>query len=221
MIPFKEIYDLSQPVYDKCPGWPTHEMPDVTYEDIYHKDQVNTEIITLNTHTGTHLDAPFHFDPSGRTIYQLPVEWFQGNAILVDLRGQLGLAEGITVAHLAPYADKIAPGDIVLLCTGWGPKRGFTDEWYKDWPYLTGEGAQWLKDKGVKGVGTDGMSMGGWYEGTGRPCHEILLPAEIWILEEILIPDALMEHENCYLMAFPIKWQGFSGAPARAVAMVL
>ena len=81
-------------------------------------------------------------------------------------------------------------------------------------------GRQWLRDKGIKGVGIDAMSMGGWYEGTGRPCHEALLSAGIWILEEIRIPDELTERGGCYLMTFPLKLQGFSGAPARAVAAV-
>lgn len=69
-------------------------------------------------------------------------------------------------------------------------------------------------------MGIDAMSMGGWYEGTGRPCHEALLSAGIWILEEIRIPDELTERGECYLMTFPLKLQGFSGAPARAVAAV-
>ena len=58
MTQFKKFYDLSQPVYDHCPGWPTYEPTVVRYEATYEKDRFNAEQIRLNSHTGTHLDAP-------------------------------------------------------------------------------------------------------------------------------------------------------------------
>ena len=220
MTQFQKFYDLSQPVYDHCPGWPTYEPTVVRYEACYEKDRFNAEQIRLNSHTGTHLDAPFHFFPDGQTIDQLDVSLFQGDAVIVDLRGNIQAKQGIDVSHLEPYADKIRPGSIVLFDTGWNEKRSFDKEYMYDWPYLTGDGAEWLKAKGIKGVGIDTLSMGGWYEGTGRPCHETLLSGGIWILEEISIPDELAKLGACYLMAFPIKLKGFSGGPARAVAAV-
>ena len=220
MTQFTKFYDLSQPVYDHCPGWPTYEPTTVRYEACYEKDRFNAEQIRLNSHTGTHLDAPFHFFPEGITIDRMDVSLFQGDAVIVDLRGRIVPKEGIQAAAFEPYADRIQSGTIVLLATGWGPKRSFDQEYMYDWPYLTGEAAEWLKAKGIKGVGIDAMSMGGWYDGTGRPCHEALLSAGIWILEELVFPDELVERGECYLPAYPIKLQGFSGAPARAVAAV-
>ena len=61
----KKFYDLSQPVFHNCPGWPTYKMTDVTYEANYTNDLFNAERIDLNVHTGTHVDAPFHFFPGG------------------------------------------------------------------------------------------------------------------------------------------------------------
>lgn len=220
MAEFKKFYDLSQPVFDHCPGWPTYEPTTVRYEACYEKDRFNAEQIRLNSHTGTHLDAPFHFYPDGTTIDQMDVSLFQGNAVIVDLRNIIHAKEGIEVSHLEPYMDRIQKDSIVLFATGWGPKRSMEHEYMYDWPYLTGPAAEWLKEKGIKGVGIDAMSMGGWYDGTGRPCHEVLLSAGIWILEELHIPDELTEIGNCYLMAYPIKLKGFSGAPTRAVAAV-
>lgn len=220
MTQFKTFYDLSQPVYDHCPGWPTYEPTIVRYEATYEQDRFNAEQIRLNSHTGTHLDAPFHFFPQGQTIDQLDVSLFQGEAVIVDLRGIIQTKQGITASHLEPYKDQIHEGSIVLFDTGWNEKRSFDKEYMNDWPYLTGEGAEWLKARKIKGVGIDTLSMGGWYEGTGRPCHEVLLSGGIWILEEISIPDELAKLGSCYLMAFPIKLKGFSGGPARAVAAV-
>ena len=220
MTSFKKFYDLSQPVFDHCPGWPTYEPTLVQYEARYEKDRFNAEQIRLNSHTGTHLDAPFHFFPDGITVDQIDVSTFQGEAVIVDVSKAIQPRQGIEIFHLKPYSSAIHPGSIIILHTGWGPKRSMDEIYQHDWPYLTGESAKWLREKGIKGIAIDAMSMGGWYEGTGRPCHEELLSHGIWILEELLIPEELVSIGSCYLMAFPIKLQGFSGAPVRAVAAV-
>lgn len=217
---YSKFYDLSQPLFHNCPAWPTYKMTGVEMEAVYANDGFNAERIYMNSHTGTHLDAPYHFYPYGKTIDQIPVERFQGEAVLVDLRGKITGKEGIRPEHLESYASLIKEDSIVLLNTGWAPKRSFSNEYYHDWPYVTAEAAEWLKARKVKGVGIDGLSVGGWYEGTGRPCHEILLAEEIWLLEEVDFPEELMENQTCYLMAFPLKCQGFSGAPVRVVAAV-
>ena len=220
MIKFSKIFDMSQPIFHNCPGWPTYDMTNVQYEALCPRDGFTAEKITFNSHTGTHLDAPFHFFPDGKTIDQMPIDAFQGEAIIVDVSKQIKAKDGITIEMLIPYAELIVEGSIVIINTGWSNKRSFSQEYFHDWPYLTREGAIWLRDKKIKGVGIDGMSMGGWYEGTGRPCHEVLLPEEIWLLEELFIPEELLNYKKCYLMAFPLKLQGFGGAPCRAVAMV-
>ena len=217
---FKEFFDLSQPIFHNCPAWPTYQMTTVEMEAVCANDGFTAERVSLNSHTATHLDAPYHFFPEGKTIDEIPVERFQGEAVLVDLRGIISGKEGITSKHLSRYSDLIKKDSIVLINTGWFEKRSYSPEYYHDWPYLTGEAAEWLVKRGIKGVGIDGLSMGGWYEGTGRPCHEVLLSNEIWILEELYFPERLMEEKTCYLTAFPMKLKGFSGAPARAVAAI-
>ena len=216
----QKFYDLSQPVFANCPCWISHEMVDVKLVENHpaHGDVV--ERFAMDFHTGTHLDAPYHFCPEGQTIDQIPVENFQGHAVIADLRGQLGPAEPILARHLEPYADRVKEGDILMICTGWGQKRALTKEYCHDWPYISEEAAQWMTAKKLKGVSTDGLSVGGWYEGTGRPAHVELLSHGVWALEETILPDELVEVGECHLFAFPVKFQGFSGAPARAVAVV-
>src|SRR5665647_1613642 len=125
----RKIIDLSQPIYHNCPGWPTYEMVNVRYEALYPKDGFTAERLSMNVHTATHLDVPFHFYPEGKTIEQFPIEQFQGEAVPIDLFG-IAADTGIGLEHLEPYKDKVHPGDIVLLCTGWGQKRGYTKEYY-------------------------------------------------------------------------------------------
>ena len=217
----KHFFDMSQPVYHNCPGWPTYKMTTVTYEAIYTNDLFTAERIDMNAHTGTHVDAPFHFFPYGETVDEIEVEKWQGDAVLVDLRGKVEAKQGIMPSDVGKYDELIQKDTIVLFNTGWGRKRKNWDKEYgNDWPFITGELAAYLVEKQVRGCGIDTLSAGGWYEGTGRPCHEELLSHGVWILEELLFADELMKHEECYLTAYPIKLAGFSGAPVRAVAVV-
>lgn len=214
-----KIFDLSQPIYNACPGWPTYQETSVTHETVVGIHGYTSEILKLNTHTATHLDAPFHFFADKKTIDQIPLEAFVGKAILINLTG-VPACHPIGISELEPYQDKITRGSIVLLCTGWHKKRGYSKEYYNDWPYLSGEGASWLLEQGVRGVGIDGMSMGGWYEGTGRPCHEILLANDVWLLEELDFPEEVLKYEEAELHAVPLKLSGCGGSPCRAYVIV-
>ena len=214
-----KIFDLSQSLYSSCPGWPTYKETLITHETVVGIHGYTSEIIKMNTHTGTHLDAPFHFFADMNTIDQIPLEKFVGKAVIVNLTG-VEACHAIGSADLEPYADLIGKDSIVLLCTGWYKKRGYSKEYYNDWPYLSGEGAEWLLKKGVKGVGIDGMSMGGWYEGTGRPCHEILLSNNVWLLEEVNFPEEVLKYREVELHAVPLKLTGCGGSPCRAYAIV-
>ena len=213
------FYDLSQPIFPSCPGWPAYPGTVLERSHTIAKDGFNAERLDLITHTGTHLDVPFHFFADGKRLEQVPVDSFQGPAVALDLRG-LKPSQGIGAAELAPFAERIQPGDIVLLRTGWDEKRSLEPVYLYEWPYLTGEGARWLVDRRVRAVGIDGLSVGGWAPGTGRPAHEALLGAGVWILEEVRFPEEVIAAGRFHLFAFPILLEGCGGSLVRAVAMV-
>jgi kynurenine formamidase len=213
-----KLYDLSQPIYHNCPGWPEYA-PTVVSRDYYiTRNGFNAETVTLNTHTGTHIDVPYHFLQDGRTVDDLPLDAFAGEAVFLDFRHKAADTP-IDGSDLTPFANKIEEGDIVILNTGWGKKRASSREYLYEWPYLSGSGAEILLKKKVKGVGIDTLSLGGWGSpDKGRPCHEILLGAGLFIVEELAIPDDLMDDRRLWFSAFPILLSGCGGAPARAVA---
>jgi arylformamidase len=213
------LIDLSQPLFDGCPGWATYPPMVLEPHCTVASDGFNAERVAVINHTGTHLDVPYHFFDDGKRIEDVPIDRFQGQATILDLRF-LQPDQGIDVAELEPFAERIQPDDIVVLCTGWGDKRGPDPVFMYHWPYLTGAGARWLVERQIRAVAIDALSIGGWADGTGRPPHEVLLGAERWILEDIRIPDELLSRGRCYLFAFPILLQGCGGAFVRAVAQV-
>jgi kynurenine formamidase len=91
----------------------------------------------------------FTFD-DGKTIDEIPLETYVGPATILDLREKLP-GSSIQRADIAPFADRIEPGDIILLNTGGGRRRANNKEFLTEYVYLDGEAAQFLVDHGSKG----------------------------------------------------------------------
>lgn len=215
------MWDLSQPVAHDGPAWAEDDPPVVSRNYRYAAEGFNAETLTVNTHTGTHVDVPFHFDDAGATIDQVPLEAFAAPAVFIDLRSRVRAAEVIGRDQLEPLPELLQAGDMAVLVTGWGERRAVTDEYLKGWPYLDGAGAQLLVDHGISAVGIDALSVGGWGgPEKGQPSHNALLGAGKMIIEELRIPEELVGR-RCFLTAFPVLLQGCGGAWARAVAWEL
>lgn len=215
------IWDLSQPVAHGGPAWPEYEPPSVIRDYRRQVEGFNAETLRLNTHTGTHVDVPFHFDDGGPAIEEMPLSAFAAPAVFLDLRDRVTAGEAIEAAELGDSVEQLEQGDFAVLVTGWGQRRGVTEEYMKRWPYLGGEGARVLLDRGVCGVGIDALSIGGWGgPEKGEPSHVALLSAGKVIVEELRVPDELAGR-RCFLTAFPVLLEGCGGAWTRAVAFEL
>lgn len=217
----ERIWDLSQPVAHDGPAWAEYDPPVLTRNYRRAAEGFNAETLRLNTHTGTHVDVPFHFDDAGRTIEQMPLSAFAAPALFVDLRDRVRPACPIGAAELEGVLDDLQEGDFAVLTTGWGARRAVSEEYLKRWPYLGGEGARLLLERGVAGVGIDALSIGGWGgPEQGEPSHVALLGAGKVIVEELNVPDELVGR-RCFFSAFPVLLEGCGGAWTRAVAWEL
>jgi kynurenine formamidase len=177
---------------------------------------VNKEIVEITTHTGTHVDAPFHFFEDGRTIDEVPLESYVGPAVVLDLR-EKEAGSAIERQDLERSAGELAAGDIALLNTGGGYRRANTKAFLTEYVYLSGGGAQYLIDRGVKGVGIDAVSMGGYNDpNKSDPPHRILLGSGAFIVEELYFPEEVMDGRKRLFVAAPVKLRGCSGAWTRA-----
>jgi kynurenine formamidase len=212
--------DLSQPVYADCPNCPVH--PPVRSDIIadHAKSGWLVENLTLTAHTGSHLDAPLHKFAGTKSIDQLPLERFTGLAVMADMR-DCRPDQPFTSSMLGRKLRLELEDRIVIIATGWGQKRAKTDEWLKYLPYLSPDGAEWLVEQKIRGVATDTYSIGGAREQQNNLTHEILLRAEIWILEDIRLPDELFSLAQPFeLWCLPINLRGFSGSFCRPVVVV-
>jgi kynurenine formamidase len=215
-----KLIDLSQPIYDGSPNCPVH--PPVRSEILrdHPTHGWRVELLTLSNHTGSHVDAPLHKIAGGASLDDIPLERFVGLARIVDLRG-IGPATAIASQLLGKNLPATIKGEIVLLATGWGDKRAKTDEWLYRSPYLDPDGAAWLVERGVLGVGIDHYSIGGISDPVNPRTHTILLEAGVWIVEELRFPpEAFAVKQPFTFMALPVNLKGHTGAFCRPVILL-
>jgi kynurenine formamidase len=196
------------------------------------------EEVRAITHTGTHVDAPYHYGPvsegkPARTIDEVPLEWCFAPGVVLDVRHK-GAGEEITVADLEAALERIdyrlEPRDIVLLETG-ADKRLDSRDYFAQ-PGLGREGVLWLVEAGVKVIGIDAYtldrpfaSMVADYQRTGDgrhiwPAHFAGITREYCQIEKLANLDQLPRPHGFYLSCLPIRIAAASAAWCRAVALV-
>ncbi|MCD9023066.1 cyclase family protein [Cohnella silvisoli] len=208
------IVDLSVDIYHGAPNFAWDPKCAVIVHNTTDTIGYNMTQISMSTHQGTHLDAPFHFLDDGKTVDQLDLHKCVGKAILVDLTYKKP-KEAIEVEDFAPYEDKITEGSKVIYRTDWF-KQLPARHYFTDFPYMTIELAEWLADRKV---GLIGMDVPTPNPTDYDPVHKILLGAEIVIVEGLANLGDIAS-DDFYFAAAPLKIIGRDGAPIRAFAMV-
>lgn len=160
--------------------------------------------ITMDMHTGTHLDAPLHMIDGGKNIDTIPLEKFIRNCKVIDFTE---IEEKITKDNLVQ--KDIQKDDFIILKT----KNSYIDKFDDDFAFLDKSGAKYLKEIGIQGIGIDALGIE-----RNQPEHEthkILLGAEIIILEGLRLKE--VEEGEYFLYAPPLKINEVEAAPTRAV----
>lgn len=220
------LIDLSQPVTDNGPNCPAHPPVRVNIAADHPADGWRLETLSMATHTGSHVDAPFHKMAEGKRLGALPLETFVGPAYIADLRG-IEASTPITPEMLSlalpgssESADTLRDA-IVLLATGWGDIRAKTELWESQSPYLSPDGASYLVSRGVRAVGIDHYSIGG--SGADNDATHInLLSADVWIVEELRFPEEVFAlPQPVHFWCLPVNFGAdASGAFCRPVIMI-
>ncbi|MEW6044313.1 MAG: cyclase family protein [Thermoproteota archaeon] len=208
--------DLTLTISEKIPTFPGSPQPHFIEWAELKKDRYNLEMLFLSSHTGTHIDAPYHFIKGGKKIHQIPPYRFLQDAILIKIRSRESYA--ISKADIVNYERKhgmIPNGSTVLFATGWNDKLGRKD-FFKQNPGLGESAARYLASKKTNLVGIDSPSID---VGTNSKfsAHHILLANNVLILENLCNLGKIRK-ARFRLAAFPLKLEGATGSPVRAVA---
>lgn len=203
-----KIYDISMTIEQGMQVYKNKEekKPEIINMQNFSNAKAYESRISMDAHTGTHLDAPLHMIDGGETIESIPLEHLVGMARVLDLTH---VEEGIGRADLESFDLK--QGEWILLKT----RNSLSEQFDFNFVYLREDGAKYAKEIGLRGVGTDGLGIE--RAQTDYATHKTLFENNILIVEGLRLKDV---PEGAYRMVIaPLKLTGIEAAPARAFLM--
>jgi arylformamidase len=198
-----KVYDITVPIYKGMPVYKNKPEKQPTFNTVTN-GHVTESRITMDAHTGTHIDAPLHMINDGDTFESIDLNHLIGDAKVFDLTN---VNEGITVEDIKDL--DIQKGDFVLFKT----KNSFDEEFNFEFIYLAESGAKFLAEKGVRGVGIDALGVERAQE--GHPTHKTLFRSNIIVIEGLTFKD--VEAGTYHMVAAPLKLVGIDASPARVL----
>lgn len=216
--------DLTLTISDTLPTFPGSPKPHFIPWSGLDEDGYNLELLLTSTHTGTHLDAPYHFAKDGLRVDQIPPKRLVGKAVLIKLDTDTKTKPNhvITKEEIKAFEesgkDRTIPMDMpVIFYTGWQKSRLKERDYFTANPGLDGSAAKYLASKRVGLVGIDSPSIDVGSD-TSFTAHRVLAEAGVLIVENL----ANLEKVRADVMDFvilPLKLRGASGSPVRALAL--
>ncbi|SMP62502.1 cyclase family protein [Anoxynatronum buryatiense] len=212
-----KVIDLSHAIEKGMPIFPGDPEPSIESAFTHEQDSFHVNRLLLGSHTGTHIDAPYHIDPLGDPIDTIPIHRFVGMGVKVVLT-QLKAETPITPVMLAPSLQEAVPGDFLIIHTGWDHYFHHHDH-YQRHPYLTPEAAQMVVEKQMSLIAIDALNV----DPTRKeiyPAHEILMKNNCLIVENLCRLDQIKETRGLYAF-LPLKLKGADGSPVRGIYLQL
>ena len=207
------VIDLTHTIEETMPVYPGTEPPRLETANTYEKDFFKETLITMFSHTGTHMDPPAHIFPEGKTLDQFPPEQFIGKALVIDCR-DLKEGDAITMEHIRRYGGKALRADFLLFNLGWDRYWG-TDAYFGNFPCMDMEVLNFILAGSYKGIGVDAISIDPIDDLTR---HRVLFRKKDIVNIENLTDLHLCGDELFSFSCFPLKLGNCDGSPVRAVA---
>jgi arylformamidase len=201
--------DVTLPLRSGMLVWPGDPPVKIAqFKAISRGDSSNVSMLSFGAHTGTHMDAPRHFLEGGPGMDKLPLEAVIGPARVIAIRDRVSIQARELRAH------RIRRGERIIFKTHGSAARWRKPGFSRDYVYVTNEAARFLADRGVRMVGVDYLSVGG-FKKDSHETHRTLLGAGIWIIEGLELSRVPPGRYD--LIALPLRILDADGAPARVV----
>ena len=199
-----KIYDVTGAIYEGMTVYKNKPEKQPKVNQITNGYVTETRL-EFDVHTGTHIDAPLHMVVDGDTFETIPLDNLVGQCKVLDLTELEN--EGVSKSDLVGF--EIQEGDFVLLKT----KNSFEETFNFNFIYLAQDGAEYLSEIGVRGVGIDALGIERSQE--GHPTHKTLFANDIIIIEGLRLKG--IEQGGYFMVAAPIKLVGTEASPARVL----
>ncbi len=222
-----KIIELSYPLSENNAVLPSgRPKPEIIPSTRMPKDGNNTSIVRIFTHTSTHLDVSFHFNPQGYTVEQLSINHFIFlQPLLIKCIKNEG--ENVEQKDLSIYQEQLTQCDLLMIYTGFSKYRSKNQEKYLyQAPGLSLDAAKYLRNNfSLKGLALDLFSVENMQEAKkkGFPVHKTLLgspvPKKFVIVEDVNL-SKIMEEKINRVYAIPLRLKGLDGSPATVWAEI-
>ncbi|MCH5584246.1 arylformamidase [Shimazuella sp. AN120528] len=201
-----KIYDISEPLYNGMTVWPGDKTYHYELTSLIESDScANVGHVSFSTHTGTHIDAPYHFDNSGKKTHELDLSLYFGPCKVIHLFEKQSITiEDLQSLHLH-HTQRL-----LIRTDSWKDRTSFPTSF----TYLEPEIATYLQSLGIKLIGVDVPSVDPADSET-LPSHLALHQSGIHILERVVLKE--VPAGNYELSALPLPIVGGDGSPVRAV----
>ncbi|MBR0598834.1 cyclase family protein [Sinanaerobacter chloroacetimidivorans] len=212
-----KVIDLTHFISEDMPVYPGTEGPKFKPANSYEVDGFKETLMTMYTHTGTHMDPPAHLFAGRTTLDQFPITQFVGKALVVDC-SDLKEGQRITMDSISKNKDKADQAEFILFRLGWDKYWG-TEQYFGDYPYIDDEVVDFLIKGNKKGVGLDVIGIDPIPD-ENLPIHKRLFKEnEIVVIENLMNLD-LVGSDLFIFCALPLKHIDADGSPIRAIAIL-
>jgi arylformamidase len=205
------IYDVTVPITNTMPVWPSDPPVRLTPKSYIASDGTTIRLtnVEMGSHTGTHIDAPWHFVPHGRRLNEIPLETLVGTAHVFYIGGTASIRKSDVERLPLDGVERV-----LFKTDNSGHWQDGT--FYRDFVYLEPDAATVLVRRGIKLVGIDYLSIDAFTSET-HPTHCILLEQNVIVVEGLDL-NAVPSGEY-QMAALPLKIHGADGAPTRVILL--
>lgn len=224
------VVDVSHELFEGMPtfpgGIPFRMKPVATFEQAgYFANHLE-----LGEHTGTHIDAPIHFQADAASVDQLTPAQLVGPGVVISIASRAATNPDATVepSGLAQWEQQHGPiptRSFVLIHTGWSDRwpdeaayRNADAQGLLHFPGISEEAARWLCERGIRGVGIDALSIDPGVSSTFA-AHKVLARKRVVVIENLTHLEQLPP-TGFTIVAAPLKIRGGSGSPARVLVIL-
>lgn len=210
-----KIIDLTHTIKEDMNVYPGTEQPKLKVANTHEVDQFRETLISMFSHTGTHIDPPFHIFKSGKTLDEYEAESFVGKATVVDCR-EIKMGEEIPLSLIKNHEKDAGSVEFLLFCTGFDKKWG-TNDYYGSYPVLSREALEYIIEKKYKGIGFDVIGL--------DPIGSLVRHRLLFSKSEMINIENLTNLDLCIgkpftFVCLPLKIKDSDGASARAIAIM-
>lgn len=217
----RQLIDLSIVVDSSTQVYPGDPQPLFTQATTIETHGYNVLSLSLGSHTGTHVDSPYHFMAQGQRLDELDPTLFVGIGVVIDAHGH-GPGESISWKDVEPYADRLKPGVILALRTDWSDQYLGTDRYFQH-PFLAADACSKILDLGIRTIAMDTLSPDSTVPVSGTPSDfpvHRMIQAAGGVIAENLTNLGAVDFADPLLCLLPIRLGGNAdGAPCRAAAL--